>query len=221
MPKILYLSSSVFCLDACAWYGKLTDFIAIPMLFYIIVAVGQFDLGNLRQQGWLFDLGMGTGGHQSWYKFYSYLGEHGFTPALLMFKYVAAIDFNAVRFGPLWSTLPTQFALYAFHPIAVVLVLTSINIIGCFSIFCILPWMFPLWVCFLRVDLNVKHSMAPCTAVSLDLDVDTNKELVGHGYSNLLAGLFGTVYANHIFNHDKLSHFSRRPNYLVYVNTLL
>ncbi len=41
-------------------------------------------------------------------------------------------------------------------------------------------------------------------AVSLDLDVDTNKELVAHGYSNLFAGLIGTV-----------------PNYLVYVNTLL
>ena len=42
------------------------------------------------------------------------------------------------------------------------------------------------------------------TAVSLNSDVDTNKELVAHGYSNLFAGLAGTV-----------------PNYLVYVNTLL
>jgi len=31
------------------------------------------------------------------------------------------------------------------------------------------------------------------TAVSLNNDVDTNKELVGHGYSNLLSGLIGTV----------------------------
>lgn len=31
------------------------------------------------------------------------------------------------------------------------------------------------------------------TAVSLDEDVDTNKELLGHGYSNLLAGFLGTV----------------------------
>jgi SulP family sulfate permease len=30
-------------------------------------------------------------------------------------------------------------------------------------------------------------------AVSLDEDIDTNKELVGHGYSNLLAGFLGTV----------------------------
>ena len=41
-------------------------------------------------------------------------------------------------------------------------------------------------------------------AISLDSDVDTNKELIAHGYSNLLAGIVGTV-----------------PNYLVYVNTLL
>lgn len=30
--------------------------------------------------------------------------------------------------------------------------------------------------------------------MSLDHDVDTNKELVAHGYSNLLAGAVGTVY---------------------------
>jgi SulP family sulfate permease len=42
------------------------------------------------------------------------------------------------------------------------------------------------------------------SAVSLDSDVDTNKELIAHGYSNFLSGLVGSV-----------------PNYLVYVNTLL
>ena len=42
-------------------------------------------------------------------------------------------------------------------------------------------------------------------AVSLNVDdVDTNRELVAHGVSNVLAGLLGTV-----------------PNYLVYVNTLM
>jgi SulP family sulfate permease len=30
-------------------------------------------------------------------------------------------------------------------------------------------------------------------AVSLNTDVDTDKELVAHGYSNLIAGLAGTV----------------------------
>ncbi|KZP23932.1 hypothetical protein FIBSPDRAFT_736539 [Athelia psychrophila] len=51
----------------------------------------------------------------------------------------------------------------------------------------------------LHPPLNV-----PALAVSLNEDVDTNKELVAHGYSNLIAGALGTV-----------------PNYLVYVNTLL
>ncbi|KAF6756738.1 vacuole protein [Ephemerocybe angulata] len=51
----------------------------------------------------------------------------------------------------------------------------------------------------LHPPLNV-----PALAVSLNMDVNTDKELVAHGYSNLLSGLLGTV-----------------PNYLVYVNTLL
>jgi SulP family sulfate permease len=40
----------------------------------------------------------------------------------------------------------------------------------------------------LHPPLNV-----PALAVSLDQDVDTNKELVAHGSSNLLAGVFGVV----------------------------
>jgi SulP family sulfate permease len=53
---------------------------------------------------------------------------------------------------------------------------------------------------------NVLHPPlnVPALAVSLDADVDTDRELRAHGASNALAGLAGTV-----------------PNYLVYVNTLL
>ncbi|PFH49626.1 hypothetical protein AMATHDRAFT_76082 [Amanita thiersii Skay4041] len=59
---------------------------------------------------------------------------------------------------------------------------------------------------FALLFFNILHPPlnVPALSVSLNEDVDTNKELVGHGYSNLLAGLTGTV-----------------PNYLVYVNTLL
>ncbi|KAH9475182.1 hypothetical protein JR316_0012293 [Psilocybe cubensis] len=59
---------------------------------------------------------------------------------------------------------------------------------------------------FALLFFNILHPPlnVPALAVSLNDDVDTNKELVAHGYSNLLAGLIGTV-----------------PNYLVYVNTLL
>jgi len=122
-------------------------FLIIPVVFYIIVAAGRFNLSELRDQGWLFDVG--ESGEQAWYTFYSYF------------------DFHLIRFRPLLLTLPTQFALLFFN--------------------------------ILHPPLNV-----PALSVSLSADVDTNKELVAHGYSNLLSGIFGTV-----------------PNYLVYVNTLL
>lgn len=35
--------------------------------------------------------------------------------------------------------------------------------------------------------------MSICAAVSLNHDVNTDKELVAHGYSNILAGALGTV----------------------------
>ncbi|KAF8882992.1 sulfate transporter family-domain-containing protein [Infundibulicybe gibba] len=122
-------------------------FMVIPTIFYIVVAAAQLNLPSLREAGWVFD--MGPGEHEVWNKFYSYF------------------DLGAVQFAPLWTTLPTQFALLFFN--------------------------------ILHPPLNV-----PALAVSLNTDVDTNRELVSHGYSNLLAGIFGTV-----------------PNYLVYVNTLL
>ncbi|KAJ3491948.1 hypothetical protein NLJ89_g11288 [Agrocybe chaxingu] len=122
-------------------------FIVIPIVFYIVVAAARLDMGVLRREGWVFD--MGASAREPWYKFYSYY------------------DFGKVRWGPLWATLPTQFALLFFN--------------------------------ILHPPLNV-----PALAVSLNDDVDTNKELVAHGYSNLLSGVIGSV-----------------PNYLVYVNTLL
>ncbi|KAJ7629529.1 sulfate transporter family-domain-containing protein [Mycena polygramma] len=137
--------------DLLRWRHQLVFplyFIMIPMVFYIVVAAAQLNIGDLRDSGWVFDMVAG-GKKEHWYKFYSYY------------------DFSKVRFGPLWATLPTQFALLFFN--------------------------------ILHPPLNV-----PALSVSLNEDVDTNKELVAHGYSNLLAGIVGSV-----------------PNYLVYVNTLL
>ncbi|KAJ6558135.1 sulfate transporter family-domain-containing protein [Mycena capillaripes] len=137
--------------DSLRWRHQLVFplyFVMIPVVFYIIVAAAQINIADLRDSGWVFDMVAG-GKHEHWYKFYEYY------------------DYSKVRFGPLWSTLPTQFALLFFN--------------------------------ILHPPLNV-----PALSVSLNEDVDTNKELVGHGYSNLLAGVLGTV-----------------PNYLVYVNTLL
>ncbi|KAJ7912514.1 sulfate transporter family-domain-containing protein [Mycena leptocephala] len=137
--------------DSLRWRHQLVFplyFIMIPAVFYVIVAAARLNIADLRDSGWVFDMVAG-GKEEHWYKFYQYY------------------DFSKVKFGPLWSTLPTQFALLFFN--------------------------------ILHPPLNV-----PALSVSLNEDVDTNKELVGHGYSNLLAGVLGTV-----------------PNYLVYVNTLL
>ncbi|KAL0573865.1 hypothetical protein V5O48_008082 [Marasmius crinis-equi] len=65
----------------------------------------------------------------------------------------------------------------------------------------------PLWDTLpTQLFFNILHPPlnVPALSVSLDEDINTNKELVGHGYSNLLSGIVGSV-----------------PNYLVYVNTLL
>nr|VWO99297.1 Fe(2+) transporter 3 [Ganoderma boninense] len=86
--------------------------------------------------------------------------------------------------------------------------------------FCIIPAMFYIVVAAAGIDLprlraagwlfDMGTSQEPwwhfytLFAVSLDHDVNTDRELVAHGYSNFFAGLLGTV-----------------PNYLVYVNTLL
>ncbi|KAJ7074561.1 sulfate transporter family-domain-containing protein [Mycena amicta] len=122
-------------------------FLFIPLTFYFVVLCARLDIGRLRSEGWIFDV-LSSGKSEPWYSFYQYY------------------DFKKVRWGPLWDTLPTQFALLFF---------------------------------------NILHPPLNATAaVSLNEDVDTDKELLAHGYSNLLAGVLGTV-----------------PNYLVYVNTLL
>ncbi|KAK0218705.1 sulfate transporter family-domain-containing protein [Armillaria fumosa] len=123
-------------------------FIAIPVIFYVVIWAAGIPMDVLRKNGWVFDVQ--SGNEAGWYKFYGYF------------------DFTQVRFKPIWDTLPTQFALLFFN--------------------------------ILHPPLNV-----PALSISLNEDyIDTNKELVAHGYSNLFAGLIGTV-----------------PNYLVYVNTLL
>ena len=52
--------------------------------------------------------------------------------------------------------------------------------------------------------------------------MDTNRELVAHGYSNILAGFLGTVYVTSFRSAGEILNLHRSsPNYLVYVNTLL
>lgn len=56
----------------------------------------------------MFDMVAG-GKEEHWYKFYQYYGSFSVVPSC--FAHLGA-DYSKVRFGPLWSTLPTQFALY-------------------------------------------------------------------------------------------------------------
>jgi hypothetical protein len=44
-------------------------FFVIPIIFYIVIAIGGWDLDHLRRTGWIFDIG---GESQAWWKFYTY-----------------------------------------------------------------------------------------------------------------------------------------------------
>ncbi|KAI6096494.1 sulfate transporter family-domain-containing protein [Pisolithus sp. B1] len=63
----------------------------------------------------------------------------------------------------------------------------------------LIKWM-PIWntlpTQFALLFFNVLHPPlnVPALSVSLNQDIDTNKELVGHGLSNLISGLLGSVF---------------------------
>ena len=48
------------------------DFMAIPIIFYIIAAAARLDLGKLRQAGWLFDSDTAD---DPWWRFYTFYGK--------------------------------------------------------------------------------------------------------------------------------------------------
>jgi SulP family sulfate permease len=136
-------------------------FFIIPIIFYIVVAIGGWDFTHLRNTGWVFDVGSDA---QAWWRFYtlfvSCITKSG--------NGIDMQDFRKTHWGAFWKAMPTQLALVFFG--------------------------------ILHVPLNV-----PALGVSLCEDnVKLDRELVAHGYSNVVAGLTGTV-----------------PNYLTYVNTVL
>lgn len=82
------------------------DFVIIPTVFYSVVLVGKFNLGDLRESGWLFMTGESK---DSWYKFYTMFG-----PSACCARFSNAdckVDLKAIQWGPFWSTFPTQLAL--------------------------------------------------------------------------------------------------------------
>lgn len=127
-----------------------TFFITVPIIFYIVVFIGKFDLNRLREQGWLFNLVSDDGnGDVPFYTFWTYF------------------DFKATQ----WSVLPYTFG--------------TIFALAFFGI--------------LHVPINV-----PALSVSVNTDVDINKELKLHGFTNLFSGCIGSL-----------------QNYLVYSNSVL
>ena len=48
-----------------------TDFIIIPIIFYIVVAAARLNLTSLRHNGWLFDMETSD---EPWYHFYTFYG---------------------------------------------------------------------------------------------------------------------------------------------------
>jgi len=61
------------CIESAnALCSTLSDFIVIPIIFYIVVGICRFNLGELRKAGWLFTTG---GSKDPWYKFYTLFGS--------------------------------------------------------------------------------------------------------------------------------------------------
>jgi len=51
--------------------GQIVDFLAIPVVFYVVVAIARLDVSTLRRAGWLFDMG---DINEPWHHFYKYFG---------------------------------------------------------------------------------------------------------------------------------------------------
>ncbi|KAL1405410.1 hypothetical protein Q8F55_009041 [Vanrija albida] len=85
-------------------------FFIIPVIFYIVVAIGGWSFDTLRASGWVFDVGSNT---QPWWKFYT------------------EFDFKAVDWEVFWSVLPTQMALVFFGILHVPLNVPALGVSLC------------------------------------------------------------------------------------------
>lgn len=68
-------------------------FFLIPCVFYIVIAIGGWDLEYLRHAGWIFDVG---GEAKPWYQFYTHF------------------NFAKTNWKAFWAAMPTQLALVFF-----------------------------------------------------------------------------------------------------------
>ncbi len=82
-------------------------FFIIPVIFYIVIAIGGWSIPHLRSRGWVFDVGGST---QPWYKFYT------------------LFDFRHFSWTAFWACIPTQMALVFFGILHVPLNVPSLGV---------------------------------------------------------------------------------------------
>lgn len=81
------------------WHHQLVFpmyFFIIPVVFYIVVAIGGWDLGYLRTQGWVFNVGETT---QAWWKFYTLFVRPAATPQYKLTRMTLGRPIG-LHFGP-------------------------------------------------------------------------------------------------------------------------
>ncbi|KAL1925362.1 uncharacterized protein VTP21DRAFT_245 [Calcarisporiella thermophila] len=122
-------------------------FMAIPVIFYVVIAIGGWPMEDLRRDGWIFPM---PKSNVPFYHFYQYF------------------DFRATNWEAIAATIPAMLALTFFG------------------------------------ILHVPVNLPALQRTTGQEDVDTNRELVAHGLSNMISGLAGSV-----------------QNYLVYTNSVL
>jgi SulP family sulfate permease len=147
----------------------------MPFLFYAITLTIGVSLEDLREAGWVFKV---DGVDSNWYEFWTLFG------AFVVFS------FPPVNLRREQRIMPLRILRYFY---------TDFGKTDWTAIIDTMPTQFALvFFGLLHVPINV-----PALAISIGEDnVDTNRELIAHGVSNLLAGMLGSCpnYVGPFFN---------------------
>lgn len=86
-------------------------FFLIPIVFYIVVAIGGWSFADLRTWGWVFDVGTKS---QAWWKFYTLFVCLLITLRTVQNDRLIWQDFAKTDWKAFWAAMPTQLALVFF-----------------------------------------------------------------------------------------------------------
>lgn len=146
----------------------------LPVIFYVVVFAGGFKIDELRENGWVFNVGEAR---DPWYKFYSCFGEREYLTAAWVHTENRDVRLPSDR-------LDVDMGHYAYAVrLAIFQRLTPAFERSCSrSVRLVSDGFYDQ----LLIPMHI--------GVSLDVDnIDLNRELTGHGISNLLAGAVGCV----------------------------